>query len=442
MSRRRKKLPLDPVEATIESLSHEGRGVTHIDGKTIFVDGALAGETVMFRYRRSRSRYAEGSLEEVIANISPDRVEPKCGYFSVCGGCSLQHMAPNRQIQHKESVLHEQLQHIGGVQPQQILPALTGPLWGYRHKARLGVKHVIKKEKVLVGFREKYSSYVADIDSCEVLHPAVGLILDKLSALIADLTVHNKVAQIEVAVADNKTALIFRNLAELSSEDVKKLHMFAEEQQLSLYLQSGGPDTVVPLSGEKEDDLTYQLDGEDITIHFAPTDFTQVNVEINQLLVKRVIALLDIKPEDTILDLFCGLGNFTLPLARHAKHVTGVEGADTLVEKARHNATLNNISNTTFFAADLSQSELRQDIIADEYDKVLLDPPRSGAQAIIEQLKLKNVDKLVYVSCNPATLARDAGILVKEKGFKLISAGVMDMFPHTTHVESIAVFER
>ncbi len=319
---------------------------------------------------------------------------------------------------------------------------MTGPLWGYRHKARLGVKHVIKKEKVLVGFREKYSSYVAEIDSCEVLHPSVGKILDSLAALIANLTVHNKIAQIEVAVSDHKTALIFRNLAELSSEDVKKLYMFGNDHQLSLYLQPGGPDTVVPLSGEKQDDLFYKLDEGNITIHFAPTDFTQVNIEINQKMVKRVMNFLDIKPEDKILDLFCGLGNFTLPIARRAKSVTGVEGADELVKKAQQNAIFNNISNATFFTSDLSQTDLQENINMEGYDKVLLDPPRSGAQAVIEQLNMENIKKLVYVSCNPATLARDAGILVKEKGFKLQSAGVMDMFPHTTHVESIAIFER
>ena len=442
MSRRRKKLSPDPVETTIESLSHEGRGISHLDGKTIFVDGALTGETVMFRYRRSHSRYAEGSLEEVIANVSSDRVEPKCQHFSICGGCSLQHLDPEKQIMHKENVLLEQLQHIGGVQPAEILPALTGPLWGYRHKARLGVKHVIKKEKVLVGFREKYSSYVAEIDACEVLHPSVGKILDRIADLIADLTVHNKIAQIEVAVSDHKTALIFRNLAELSSEDVKKLYIFGEDHQLSLYLQPGGPDTVVPLSGEKQDDLCYKLDEGNITIHFAPTDFTQVNVEINQKMVKRVINFLDIKADDRVLDLFCGLGNFTLPIARRAKSVTGVEGAAELVNKAQQNAISNNISNATFTAIDLSQTDLQENINIGEYDKVLLDPPRSGAQAVIEQLNMKNIKKLIYISCNPATLARDAGILVKEKGFKLQSAGVMDMFPHTTHVESLAIFER
>jgi 23S rRNA (uracil1939-C5)-methyltransferase len=441
MSRRRKKLPANPVKATIESLSHEGRGVTHVDGKTIFVDGALSGETVMFRYRRSRSRYAEGSLEEVIENASAERVEPKCQYFSICGGCSLQHLHPDMQIKHKENVLLEQLKHIGGVQAEEILPALTGPLWGYRHKARLGVKHVIKKGKVLVGFREKYSSYVADIDSCEVLHPAVGKILDKLACLIAGLSVYNKIAQIEVAVAENKTALIFRNLIKLNSEDVKKLYSFGEEHQLDLYLQPGGPDTVVTLSGEKQDELFYKLDDGKITIHFAATDFTQVNVEINQNMVKRVLNFLDINSEDIVLDLFCGLGNFTLPIARRAKSVTGVEGADELVNKARQNAIYNNISNAEFFTLDLFRTDLQENINMEEYSKILLDPPRSGAQAVIEQLNMKKVKKLVYVSCNPATFARDAGILVKEKGFNLQSAGVMDMFPHTTHVESIAIFE-
>jgi 23S rRNA (uracil1939-C5)-methyltransferase len=442
MSRRRKKLPLEPVEVTIESLSHEGRGVSHIDGKTIFIDAALPGETVKFRYRKVHSRYAEGSVVDLVANLSMDRIDAKCEHFSICGGCSLQHLAPEKQMQHKESVLLEQLQHIGGVQPAEILETMTGPLWGYRHKARLGVKHVEKKGKVLVGFREKYSSYVAEISSCEVLHPSVGKILDKLAELISNLTVYNKIAQIEVAVSEQTTALIFRNLAELSSEDVKKLYLFGEQHQLSIYLQPGGPKTVMPLSGETQDDLSYQLDEGDITIRFAATDFTQVNVEINQKMVRRVIELMEIKPKDKILDLFCGLGNFTLPMARYAESVTGIEGAEELVKKAQQNAILNDILNTNFFVKDLSQEDLSESINMKDFDKVLLDPPRSGAQALIEQLNMKNIDKLIYVSCNPATLARDAGILVKDKGFKLKSAGVMDMFPHTTHVESIAIFER
>ncbi len=442
MSRRRKKLPADPVETTIESLSHEGRGISHVDGKTVFVDGALPGETVKFRYRRSRAKYAEGSIAELVSMGSNDRVEPACKHFLICGGCSLQHLAPEIQVQHKEKVLLEQLQHIGGVQAKRVLPALKGPLWGYRHKARLGVKHVLKKGRVLVGFREKYSSFVADIDSCKVLHPAVGNLLNELADLIAGLSVHNKIAQIEVAVDDQRTALVFRNLAALSSEDVKRLYTFGEQHRLSLYLQPGGLDSVMPLSGQQQDDLHYKLHEGDITIHFSPTDFTQVNVAINQLMVKQVIKLLDIQPDDNILDLFCGLGNFTLPMAKYAAQVTGLEGADSLVKKAEYNASMNNIENVTFFTADLSQPQSGHDFITGNFNKILLDPPRSGAQAVVEQWQMENINKLVYVSCNPATLARDAGILVRDKGFTLSSAGVMDMFPHTTHVESIAEFTK
>jgi len=440
MSRRRRKLPLESVLATIEALSHEGRGITHVDGKTIFVDGALKGESVMFRYRGSRAKFAEGSIEELIDNISVDRVEPVCKHYSVCGGCSLQHISTEKQIEHKEQVLQEQLQHIGGVTAEQILPPLTGPLWAYRHKARLGVKHVAKKEKVLVGFREKYSSYVADIDSCEVLHPSVGKILRELGELISGLSVYNKIAQIEVAVSGQKTVLIFRNLTGLSGEDINKVDAFANQYELAIYLQPGGPSTVMPLPGQDHSELSYLLEEGNISIQFSATDFTQVNVDINQQMVKRVVSLMDIQAADNVLDLYCGLGNFTLPMALKANQITGVEGAEPMVEKARHNAKLNNIENVNFISADLS-APLIEALRTDSYDKVLLDPPRSGAQFVVEEMKMKNVRRLIYVSCNPATLARDAGILVRDKGFKLVMAGVMDMFPHTSHVESIAVFE-
>jgi 23S rRNA (uracil1939-C5)-methyltransferase len=439
MSRRR-KLPLEPVLATIEALSHEGRGITHVDGKTIFVDGALKGESVMFRYRGSRAKFAEGSIEELMDNISVDRVEPACKHYSVCGGCSLQHISAEKQIEHKEQVLQEQLQHIGGVTAEQVLPPLTGPLWAYRHKARLGVKHVTKKNKVLVGFREKYSSYVADIDSCEVLHPSAGKILRELGELISGLSVYNKIAQIEVAVSGQKTVLIFRNLTDLSGEDINKVDAFANQYELAIYLQPGGPSTVMPLPGQDHSELSYLLEEGNISIQFSATDFTQVNVDINQQMVKRVVSLMDIQAADNVLDLYCGLGNFTLPMALKANQITGVEGAEPMVEKARHNAKLNNIENVNFISADLS-APLIEALRTDSYDKVLLDPPRSGAQFVVEEMKMKNVRRLIYVSCNPATLARDAGILVRDKGFKLVTAGVMDMFPHTSHVESIAVFE-
>ncbi|NKB38846.1 MAG: 23S rRNA (uracil(1939)-C(5))-methyltransferase RlmD [Gammaproteobacteria bacterium] len=439
---RRKKLPLEAVETRIESLSHEGRGISHVNGKTVFVDGALAGENITFRYRRSCSKYAEGSMEELLADSSSDRVEARCRHASVCGGCSLQHLSPDAQIEHKQNVLLEQLLHIGGVEADSLLPPLKGELWGYRRKARLGVKHVLKKEKVLVGFREKYSSYIADIDSCEVLHPSVGGRLKELAALIFSLTIYNKVAQIEVAVDEQDTALIFRNLETPDDADLDKLSDFAEQHKVRIYLQAGGPDTVTPLAGETDIPLSYQLDDGEITIYYAPSDFTQVNLDINKRMVKQVLELLTLQPEDNVLDLFCGLGNFTLPVARRVAQVIGIEGADSLVKKAEYNAQVNNINNARFFMSDLFTLESEPAYLDFNYQKLLLDPPRSGAQQVVEKWRMENVEKIVYVSCNPATLSRDAGILVKERGFKLVSAGVMDMFPHTTHVESLAIFER
>lgn len=438
MSRRRKKLPQEPVETIIESLSHEGRGVSHINGKTVFIDGALPGETVSFRYRRSRSKYAEGIFETLLENASPERVEPKCGHFLLCGGCSLQHLDPTRQIAHKEQVLEEQLRHIGGIQSWQKLPALTGPLWGYRHKARLGVRYVTKKEKVLVGFREKYSNYVAEISRCEVLHPSVGERLQELAGLIASLSIYRRIAQIEVAVDDTNTALIFRNLDPLSSEDVRKLHDFGEKYSIQMFIQPGGPDSVQPVSQTPYPDLCYEVDEGRVRIYFAATDFTQVNVEINQVMVSRVLDLLELDNDDHVLDLFCGVGNFTLPIARRVSSVTGIEGAEVLVQKARRNAQLNQLENAIFIATDLNKTAI--DLEGPAANKLLLDPPRSGALEVVENWDLSNISRLVYVSCNPATLARDAAILVGQKGFTLASAGVMDMFPHTTHVESIAVF--
>lgn len=441
MSRRRKKIPVDPAETVIESLSHEGRGVSRINGKTVFIDGALPGETVRFRYRRVHARYAEGCIEDVIANPSPDRVTASCPHFLDCGGCSLQHMSHDRQIAHKESVLREQLQHIGGVQAEEWLAPLLGPQWRYRHKARLGVKWVHKKDSVLVGFREKYSSYVADINTCEVLHPAVGHLLNDLSALIASLSIYDRVAQIEVAIDDKDTALVFRHLSPLGGDDVRKLQEFARLHGLRIYLQPAGPDSVQGLANEAHGDLVYHLDTGNVDIYFSPMHFTQVNSALNRLMVRRVVDLLAPVASDRVLDLFCGVGNFTLPIARYALAVTGIEGESALVEKARDNAIRNGLENTRFEAADLAGESWIQRCGSYEYNKVLLDPPRSGAQAVVENLDLSRVSRLVYVSCNPATLARDAGILVKQRGMSLRSAGIMDMFPHTTHVESMAVFE-
>ncbi len=439
--RRRRKLPQEPVSAKIESLSHEGRGIAHVEGKTVFVNGALPGEDALFQYKKQRPKYDEAQALE-ISNPAAERVEPKCEFFGLCGGCSLQHMQHDFQIEHKQSVLLEQLTHIGKVKPKSVIPPLTGPIWGYRRKARLGVKYVDKKERVLVGFREKYSPFVADMNSCEVLHPSVGLLIEPLQCLITELSLIKQIPQIEVAIGDEVTALIFRHLADFTDNDIDKLSAFAEQHNIDIYLQSGGLDSVVPLPEATARQLSYSLPEFDVTLNFLPTDFTQVNLEINRGMVPRALELLEVNSDDRVLDLFCGIGNFTLPLARKAESVLGIEGEQALVERAKQNAVFNSISNVDFRAIDLAKDDFKEDFLKGGFNKLLLDPARNGAQEIIEKMNLKSIERIVYVSCNPSTLARDAGILVNDKGFKLEQAGVMDMFPHTTHVESIAVFSK
>lgn len=441
MARRRKKLPIEPVLATIESLSHEGRGIAHINGKTTFISGALPNEEVMFKYSSRRSKLDEGHTIEVIKPVS-ERVQARCEHFGVCGGCGLQHMASESQIKHKQSVLLQQFEHMGNVEADKILPPLTGPVWGYRTKARLGVKYVEKKSRVLVGFRENYSRFIADLNQCEVLHPKIGLKLDSLQDLIARLSIYNQIPQIEVAIGDNNVVLILRHLAPLIEQDRQLLLAFEKEHQLEFYLQSGGPDTVIKLNPEENRGLYYKLPKHDLKIHFSPSDFTQVNMDINRAMIDRVISLLDLHSEDRVLDLFCGLGNFTLPVAKYCKQVTGVELLPTLIDRAKMNASNNNIANADFVVMDLAQEELEAEFIHKPFNKLLLDPARSGADQILRRLPLNDVEIIVYVSCNPATLARDSQILVHEKGFRLLKAGVMDMFPHTSHVESIAFFKK
>lgn len=441
MARRRKKLPIEPVLATIESLSHEGRGIAHINGKTTFISGALPNEEVMFKYSSRRSKLDEGHTIEVIKPVS-ERVQARCEHFGLCGGCGLQHMASESQIKHKQSVLLQQFEHMGNVEADEILPPLTGPVWGYRTKARLGVKYVEKKSRVLVGFRENYSRFIADLNQCEVLHPKIGLKLDSLQDLIARLSIYNQIPQIEVAIGDNNVVLILRHLAPLIEQDRQLLLAFEKEHQLEFYLQSGGPDTVIKLNPEENRGLYYKLPKHDLKIHFSPSDFTQVNMDINRAMIDRVISLLDLHSEDRVLDLFCGLGNFTLPVAKYCKQVTGVELLPTLIDRAKMNASNNNIANADFVVMDLAQEELEAEFIHKPFNKLLLDPARSGADQILRRLPLNDVEIIVYVSCNPATLARDSQILVHEKGFRLLKAGVMDMFPHTSHVESIAFFKK
>ncbi len=436
--RRRKQLPPPVERITIESLSHDGRGVAHLDGKTVFIDGALADENIGFEYTSSRRSFDEGRAT-TIHSACPDRVEPNCAHFGVCGGCSLQHLSAPAQIAAKQQTLLDNLERIGGVVPQTVLPPLTGPVWGYRTKARLGGKDVRKKGRVLVGFREKRASFLADIRRCEVLHPSVGEHLETLSALIESLDARERIPQIEVAATDELTVLVFRHLDELSADDEARLRQFHQDSGLHVWLQSGGPDTVQPLA-PTDSRLAYQLPEHSIEVCFQPTDFTQVNTAINAQMVERVLGMLELSSDDRVLDLFCGLGNFTLPLARHAGHVTGVEGEADLVARARENATHNAIGNVEFHVANLAEDCRQFTWAGGGYNKVLLDPPRSGADGVMDLLGNIHPEIIVYVSCHPGSLARDAGTLVNDKGYRLLSAGVMDMFPHTAHVESIAYF--
>ncbi len=442
MPRRHKRKPLPPelVQATIEDLSHEGRGIAHLHGKTIFIDNALPGENVWFRYTALHGRFDEGEAIN-IDNSSEQRVKPQCPHFGVCGGCSLQHLSPQAQIALKQKTLLEQFIHLGQVEPGQLLPPLTGRVWGYRHKARLGVKHVAKKGGVLVGFREKRSPYVTDMQSCVVLQDAVGQRIMALRELLDGLEAKQQIAQIEVAIGEDNSALVLRNLAPLKQADSDTLIAFAQNTGLQLYLQPGGPQTVAPLYPQNPSDLHYQLPL-DLDLAFRPSDFTQVNPTLNRLMIERALELLAPNKQDSILELFCGLGNFTLPLATCAGRVMAVEGEASLLERAAQNAQRCGLENVQYAVANLLETQKDSDWLLGDYNKILLDPPRSGAIEIIQQLDFTQVECILYISCNPATLARDSGELVHQHGFTLTQAGVMDMFPHTAHVESIALFQR
>ncbi len=440
MARRRKRpqMPTDPVRVTIDDLSHDGRGVAHIDGKTIFIEGALKGEEVSFLYVEKKRSYDVGVAQE-IHKAAAERVEPKCAVFGICGGCAMQHMSAEAQILAKQEVLLENFERIGKVKPAEVLPPLTGPSWGYRRKARMGARYVDKKERTLIGFREKRKPYIVDMQRCEVLHPSVGEHLEELQQLVASLEARREIAQLEVAVDDTQTALVFRNMKPLSEADQAKLITFAKQHDLRFFLQPAGPDSVTPLWPEQTQ-LSYALPEFDVHFNFTPNGFTQVNTDINRKMVPCAIELLEVQPDERVLDLFCGVGNFTLPLARRAKEVVGVEGLEVLVRRARENAELNAIDNVEFHVADLAKEVELLPWWSQGFDKVLLDPARDGAMEAIPHIAKLGVKRIVYVSCNPATLARDAGLLVNEYGYTLAKAGVMDMFPHTAHVESIALF--
>lgn len=428
------------LELEITDLIHDGRGVAHVEGKAIFVSGALPGERVRARMNTRHRHFDEAQTEEVL-RASPDRVEPRCAHFGVCGGCALQHLSPQGQIAAKQKVLLENLERIGKVTPIRMLSPLTDAAWGYRRKGRLSVKYVEKKGRVLVGFRESNGRFVADIQHCEVLHPAIGKRIEALSRLVGGMDAVREIPQIEIAAGDTLIVLIFRHLKPLSEKDKQALLAFAKGENLGIFLQPGSHESVHALWPE-DAHLSFRIPASDIEIEFNPLDFIQVNAAINLHMIAQTLDLLDLKTQDRVLDLFCGLGNFTLPLARRAAQVTGVEGEAALVARASANARRNGLGNVDFFSANLLEDQRKQGWAKQKYDKLLLDPPRSGAAEVLEYLPGRTVQRMVYVSCHPGSLARDAGILVQRHGFKLSAAGVMDMFPHTAHVESIALFER
>jgi len=437
MARRRR----EPETAKIESVTHDGKGIAGLGGKKAFVAGALPGETVRFVRRKSRRNYDECELLEVI-EASTDRIDARCEAFGRCGGCSLQHVSPQYQRTIKEQTLRDNLERIGRVEPDRWLAPMTGPEWNYRRRARLAVKHVPAKGRTLVGFRERHAPFITDMHRCEVLANPVDGIIDALSDLIGGLSIRARLPQIEVAVADNDVALVFRVLDEPSDADRSALISFGESTGVRIYLQPSGLDSVTLLYPAHADSLYYSLESFDVTIAFEPVDFVQVNREINEQMVSFAVQALQCGPDDRVLDLYCGIGNFSLPLARQAGSVLGVEGDASLVARAGRNATRNTLENVDFRVADLSKIDGTEPWLKSRWDRVLLDPARSGAAEVVGRMKLFGPQRIVYVSCHPGTLSRDAGTLVHEQGYRLEAAGIIDMFPHTAHVESVGIFAR
>ena len=439
----RRPVPSEAETGAVAALNSDGEGVVR-DGKTAFVAGALPGETVRFQRYAAHKGYDEARLLEVL-QPSPDRVNPQCAHFGVCGGCALQHLAHDAQVAAKDRELRDALERVGNVQPAAWLAPLRGPVWGYRRRARLGARYVTAKGRSLVGFRERTSSFVADIDRCEVLVPKVGAMLPALSALASRLSIRMRLPQIEVAAADNQTALVLRTLSPPDADDRALLAAFEREQSVRIYLQAGSPNALETLDGRHEP-LWYELPDFDVRLTFLPSDFVQVNGEMNRLLIARVVALLDLDASSKVLDLFCGLGNFTLPIARRAGEVVGIEGEAGLVQRARDNAAANGLENVQFHAANLAGDDaaaqcLRLAGTGGRYSHVLLDPPRTGARDVLGAVAALAPRRVVYVSCHPGSLARDLAILVDDHGFRLQAAGIVDMFPHTNHVESVAVLD-
>lgn len=431
--------------AHIESLDHEGRGVAHVDGKAVFIDGALPRERVRYEPSRKKKNFETAKLIQV-ERASSERVDPRCGFFEICGGCAMQHADYRLQVAAKQRVLEDNLARIGKVIPESILPPVYADPWGYRHRARMSVHYVAKKGGVLVGFREKKSSYVADMHACEVLAGGVGKMIAPLRELMTSLDTRERIPQIELAVGQQVTAMVLRLLEPLTPGDEIKLKAFADRHRIQWWVQVKGPETAVPWYPLDAPELTYVLPEFGLDILFRPTEFTQVNHAVNRLMVHRAVTLLDPQPGETVADLFCGLGNFSLPIAARGANVVGVEGSEALVRRAGENAARNRLADhASFFAADLYTDQEAAMKRVPAVGKMLIDPPRDGAVEVCKLLTRESrpeLKRVVYVSCSPSTLARDAAVLVHTNGFRLVAAGVVNMFPHTAHVESIALFER
>lgn len=430
-----------PVEtAEVVSLAHDGRGVAKIEGKAIFVAGALPGEQVTLQRLRRQRSHDEARLVEVL-RASPDRVPASCAHYGLCGGCALQHQSSAAQVAAKQQQLLEELARIGQVVPERVLMPLTAATTGYRRRARVGARYVEKKGKVVVGFREKEGSLITDVTRCEVLDPAVADLPGKLSTLFTGLAARERLPQVEISVGEERPVLVLRHLVPLNEHDRQALAAFAASEGIEWWLQPEGPDSIAPLDAAAPRELHYTLPEVDIRLAFQPLDFIQVNGPLNRAMVTHALAQLAVQPGESVLDLFCGLGNFTLPLARQAGEVHGVEGEAGLVARARTNAVANGLTNVTFSVANLFEPVGDFPWARRRWDKVLLDPARAGAREVLPAVARAAPARIVYVSCHPGSLARDAGILVHELGYVLCAAGIMDMFPHTGHVESIAVFE-
>jgi 23S rRNA (uracil1939-C5)-methyltransferase len=439
----------------IKSLDGDARGVGHLEnedgtpGKVIFVEDALPGERVSYEVKRKKKNWEAGRML-TLKRASSMRVEPRCEHFGVCGGCSMQHLEPTAQVAIKGRTLEDNLWHIAKVKSENIMRPMVGPTWGYRFRARLSVRYVAKKETVLVGFHERASSLVADIRYCHILPPLLGRMLMPLRALIRALSIYSEVPQIEVAIGEESTALVLRIMAPLSKQDEVLLKAFADTWGIDWWLQAKGPESVTPFY-PLDKELYYTLPEFGVRMPFKPTDFTQVNHQINRALVHKALGLLEVQPGDRVADLFCGLGNFTLPLATQAREVVGIEGSAILSARALDNAKANGLSHkTSFYTRNLFEVTADDLVALGKFDRMLIDPPRDGAVALAEALASLQArgqgdllpQRIVYVSCSPSTLARDAGILVHQAGYVMKKAGVVNMFPHTSHVESIGVFER